>query len=285
MYKLPGAVPEKIPFGETIKMKKTLLVTSLAAAMGGATTVDADFTAMGDGNYQMVITSGCFLFGDCVVGGEGNYTDNLNSTDTDLDWAGLTGGSGIANDGLMGVIDFTLTGGNITVTSFSQDSSLGTAGGTFYLRGADITTMGGTIDAAGNMVFDPTGRVGLAADVGTTELIWNFDDTTLAVGTPSGTFDVWTTGTTTSLPKTALSTPLTKTGSVLIDSAPNERTGTLAVASNVGDDWGVGFSGIMYTEEFNVTITPNVIPVPAAVWLFGSGLLGLVGVARRRKQA
>lgn len=29
---------------------------------------------------------------------------------------------------------------------------------------------------------------------------------------------------------------------------------------------------------------PSEIPVPAAVWLFGSGLLGLVGVARRRKQ-
>ena len=27
------------------------------------------------------------------------------------------------------------------------------------------------------------------------------------------------------------------------------------------------------------------IPVPAAVWLFGSGLLGLVGVARRKKSA
>ena len=25
------------------------------------------------------------------------------------------------------------------------------------------------------------------------------------------------------------------------------------------------------------------VPVPAAVWLFGSGLLGLVGVARRRQ--
>jgi hypothetical protein len=29
--------------------------------------------------------------------------------------------------------------------------------------------------------------------------------------------------------------------------------------------------------------TLNVIPVPAAVWLFGSGLLGLIGIARRKK--
>jgi hypothetical protein len=30
---------------------------------------------------------------------------------------------------------------------------------------------------------------------------------------------------------------------------------------------------------------PNEVPVPAAVWLFGSGLLGLVGVARRSRKA
>ena len=34
---------------------------------------------------------------------------------------------------------------------------------------------------------------------------------------------------------------------------------------------------------FNGTV--SAVPVPAAVWLFGSGLLGLVGVARRRKAA
>jgi len=28
----------------------------------------------------------------------------------------------------------------------------------------------------------------------------------------------------------------------------------------------------------------SVVPVPAAVWLFGSGLLGLLGIARRKAQ-
>ena len=29
----------------------------------------------------------------------------------------------------------------------------------------------------------------------------------------------------------------------------------------------------------------SIVPVPAAIWLFGSGLLGLIGIARRRKSA
>ena len=32
-------------------------------------------------------------------------------------------------------------------------------------------------------------------------------------------------------------------------------------------------------------ILTEVVPVPAAVWLFGSGLLGLIGIARRKKAA
>jgi len=40
-----------------------------------------------------------------------------------------------------------------------------------------------------------------------------------------------------------------------------------------------GFSGTVTNADFD----NMAVPVPAAVWLFGSGLLGLVGIARRRK--
>jgi len=37
---------------------------------------------------------------------------------------------------------------------------------------------------------------------------------------------------------------------------------------------------------FSANFTPGpAVPIPAALWLFGSGLLGLVGIARRRKAA
>ncbi len=40
--------------------------------------------------------------------------------------------------------------------------------------------------------------------------------------------------------------------------------------------------GVCATGGFAPTLTVTAVPVPAAVWLFGSGLLGLVGIARRR---
>lgn len=41
------------------------------------------------------------------------------------------------------------------------------------------------------------------------------------------------------------------------------------------------FSG----SDFAAKIKVETVPVPAAVWLFGSGLIGLVGVARRRNES
>ncbi len=39
----------------------------------------------------------------------------------------------------------------------------------------------------------------------------------------------------------------------------------------------------LYVTGSWTSYTVSAVPVPAAVWLFGSGLLGLVGVARRRR--
>ena len=41
-----------------------------------------------------------------------------------------------------------------------------------------------------------------------------------------------------------------------------------------------GFNG---TTADDFPVSGGAVPVPAAVWLFGSGLIGLVGFARRKK--
>ena len=58
-------------------------------------------------------------------------------------------------------------------------------------------------------------------------------------------------------------------------------TFTLDYAAHVPVGDPSGFGGVLYELHLQGTV----VPVPAAVWLFGSGLLGLVGIARRRKAA
>jgi hypothetical protein len=45
-----------------------------------------------------------------------------------------------------------------------------------------------------------------------------------------------------------------------------------------------GCTSEAYFDNVSVTVE-TAVPVPAAVWLFGSGLLGLIGIARRNKSA
>jgi hypothetical protein len=49
------------------------------------------------------------------------------------------------------------------------------------------------------------------------------------------------------------------------------------------EDGGLDISGSLAQTATAITRIGPVVPVPAAVWLFGSGLIGLLGVARRKK--
>lgn len=62
------------------------------------------------------------------------------------------------------------------------------------------------------------------------------------------------------------------------------NNGLGAVQSYVLGTATLGTNGTLTLAGNSVTPPPPV-PLPAAVWLFGSGLLGLVGVSRRRKAA
>lgn len=51
------------------------------------------------------------------------------------------------------------------------------------------------------------------------------------------------------------------------------------------DMYGMGFSSLTDSVTLMDVAPASVVPVPGAVWLFGSGLLGLSVVARRKKGA
>lgn len=58
---------------------------------------------------------------------------------------------------------------------------------------------------------------------------------------------------------------------------------TLIYSALVPNDGTTNFGNVPYGLHLVGSYTPAAVPIPAAVWLLGSGLIGLVGVARRRK--
>lgn len=58
-----------------------------------------------------------------------------------------------------------------------------------------------------------------------------------------------------------------------------ESSGSYLGSGRINDNYNTDWS----MSNRTATLTVSSVPVPAAAWLFGSGLLGLIGVARRKK--
>ena len=100
----------------------------------------------------------------------------------------------------------------------------------------------------------------------------------------------------------------------------DEGIGEFQIAENVWDSWDSIYVGLKQSDEFVIFLltreilsgtwstpsgnsgnietglshfiafggdihTPNPVPVPAAVWLFGSGIAGMIGISRKKLKA
>jgi hypothetical protein len=156
----------------------------------------------------------------------------------------------------------SLSGGFIPVDSVPQPTSLGTATGIAF----DGTT---TVDQ---------GTGDFLASVGNLATMGDFQFSPALNPNP---VDVWMVdGFTFSMDAVAVdfqnNTFLLLSGSGTVSAAGFDDTaGTWVFSAQSADQTTFSWS----------SSTSTVVPVPAAVWLFGSGLIGLVGLARRKKAA
>lgn len=284
-----------------MNMKKSTIAAGITAVLGLGTAVlptAVSAVTLADGIYDMTITNTPYS-GGYQIGSDGAWNSSFtfgclpgtkgcssNAMYDDTVASPINGKySGVPNDGVSGTISITVDNGVISTGdgTFEFDMIPATAGGNFVQYG----TVGwsGSIDASGNISLTPTGILASIDSPVLVDKAWNIDD--FNGGTGTGTnfvpnppnsntiYDSFTTGT------------ATASAGDISGAAYDGTSAILVKAGTVGSQWG-GFFGASYYEVWNVQFTKTAdlppIPIPAAVWLFGSGLIGLVGVARRKKQ-
>jgi hypothetical protein len=76
---------------------------------------------------------------------------------------------------------------------------------------------------------------------------------------------------------------------LVVDYFPTYEVNSAAICYIFGDDCGgpVGGEGPWPDDDINGAghLLVRAVPIPSAVWLFGSGLIGLIGLARRKIRA
>ena len=183
-------------------------------------------------------------------------------------------------------LPIAITAASVAALMGAQANAAQTGSTMAFSSGIVITGIAtGTGAGSGTGTFDDAGTLTISSDTFTN--IPAFAAT--ATVTSSTTYNGTITGTTFTSDGTTAADTIACTGAALICG----QLGTLpttgvagtstvfAVDINTGGGWtDVTVNGPV---NLNTTSTLSPVPVPAAAWLFGSALLGLAGVSRKRK--
>jgi len=262
-------------------MKKTTLVTAIGLVIGGAS-LSANAT---------LTSSSVLVFDSSIVGclGDAGTYPNCSYGPT------ATGGSWFGFDGNG---DYKITQPEKGIIYNSGDGTLSPKGAGIQI-GATYVADGshsGSIDGSESPAFDIWELLGSTGMHYLTSAITVVDD---AVGgdptVKALDFSGWTItwngiaainmgGDATNFGTTGLPGEL-NSGLALMTcstaSCSDSSTFTLDYQAQVPKGDPSMFGGIMFTTHLEGQVSS--VPVPAAAWLFSSGLLGLLGVARRKK--
>lgn len=290
-----------------MNFRKTLIVTAVGTAMGGSavTANAATITSitLGDTDQDGVISGFRFTNpGDASfpTGIPGTFPGDLTFGSTGELCGGSGGGTGNGGGAACSAIATGGTGG-IGPNVFSTGFNFG-GGGDFTPTISDTTavpvTSGGVTGdvTATTLTFTQLDFAGIyngapfllapeSRNENNNSNPWKFTVGTATVVDPA--FHNWDGNINNNLAFQLLN--LEDNGDGTFDFAINF---TSRISSSNGDATNTSFDGFIARWRVegcaSTTGTDCVIqavPVPAAVWLFGSGLLGLVGIARRKRKS
>jgi hypothetical protein len=274
-------------------MNKTVLAVSiiLPLATGSAFAAQvpyANFTGAGAvSNFTWLAPEGTGCTADCygdpVYGGHGFTFGHTN--DVTFTWDGAvftsaadyTGPGGVSNatisspTPLLGQSNWSIHSVQIFGPgTYSFDTSLG--GGVSETAMLNMTVGAGQLGVHMLLDWNFNSNIDIVN-------VWNINSTFSDCGSSSG-FDEATSN---CLWTGATNTAGNNAGTVfLFASTDNDGDGTLGIPMVQGGPFYTEYGG--HNFNFNLHGNMTVVPVPAAVWLFGSGLMGLAGVARRKKK-
>jgi len=238
-------------------MKKTKLLGALCASVTllsiATPTNAAMITQFGDDVK--------FEYDNATAYGIGTVTGNAIFFTPTTILAESTDDGGLATFHATINIDVTATTTGFSMASFTLLES-----GDYQLDGGTDVGGGASVDAQG--FFQVSSNTSITGCPGPTDLCQG--TATYGVGALPDTADVattWDMGGTINLGDT------TGWGS---DTSVN-----LTIQNNLSAETTALGEHAFIQKKFSVSIPQ--VPVPAAVWLFGSGLIGLIGIARRKK--